>query len=55
MFGGAGVGKTVIVMELINNIAKESTVVFSGFRRCGRAHPGGNDLLREMTAGVLIR
>ena len=38
LFGGAGVGKTVIVMELINNIAKGAFRLF-GFRRRRRAHP----------------
>ena len=39
-FGGAGVGKTVIIQELINNIAKESRRLL-GLRRRGRAHPRG--------------
>ncbi len=47
LFGGAGVGKTVIVMELINNIAKShgGISVFSGV---GERTREGNDLLREM-------
>jgi len=47
LFGGAGVGKTVIVMELINNIAKQhgGISVFSGV---GERTREGNDLLREM-------
>ncbi len=47
LFGGAGVGKTVIVMELINNIAKQhgGLSVFSGV---GERTREGNDLLREM-------
>jgi len=47
LFGGAGVGKTVIVMELINNIAKAhgGISVFSGV---GERTREGNDLLREM-------
>ncbi|MCF8011254.1 MAG: F0F1 ATP synthase subunit beta [Clostridiales bacterium] len=53
MFGGAGVGKTVIVMELINNIAKQhgGISVFSGV---GERTREGNDLFLEMTeSGVL--
>ena len=38
LFGGAGVGKTVIIMELINNIAKAHGGVL-GVRRRRRAHP----------------
>ena len=38
LFGGAGVGKTVLIMELINNIAKVHSGFF-GVRRCGRADP----------------
>lgn len=47
LFGGAGVGKTVIIMELINNIAKsyEGMSVFGGV---GERTREGNDLLREM-------
>jgi F-type H+-transporting ATPase subunit beta len=53
LFGGAGVGKTVIVMELINNIAKQhgGISVFSGV---GERTREGNDLLREMIeSGVM--
>ncbi|MCB2199916.1 F0F1 ATP synthase subunit beta [bacterium] len=53
LFGGAGVGKTVIVQELINNIAKAhgGISVFSGV---GERTREGNDLLREMIgAGVV--
>ncbi len=53
LFGGAGVGKTVIVQELINNIAKGhgGLSVFSGV---GERTREGNDLLREMIgAGVV--
>ena len=53
LFGGAGVGKTVIIMELINNIAKayEGLSVFSGV---GERTREGNDLLREMLeSGVM--
>lgn len=47
LFGGAGVGKTVIIQELINNIAKkyEGLSVFAGV---GERTREGNDLLREM-------
>ena len=47
LFGGAGVGKTVIVMELINNIAKEHAGI-SVFSGVGERTREGNDLLREM-------
>ena len=47
LFGGAGVGKTVIVMELINNIAKARSG-FSVFAGVGERTREGNDLLREM-------
>jgi len=53
MFGGAGVGKTVIIMELINNIAKAhgGVSVFSGV---GERTREGNDLYHEMkNSGVL--
>lgn len=53
LFGGAGVGKTVLIMELINNIAKayEGISVFAGV---GERTREGNDLLREMLeAGVI--
>ncbi len=53
LFGGAGVGKTVIIMELINNIAKaySGLSVFSGV---GERTREGNDLLREMLeSGVM--
>ncbi|MCL5290640.1 MAG: F0F1 ATP synthase subunit beta [Firmicutes bacterium] len=53
MFGGAGVGKTVIVTELINNIAKQHGGI-SVFAGVGERTREGNDLYREMTeAGVL--
>jgi len=53
MFGGAGVGKTVIVQELINNIAKQhgGLSVFAGV---GERTREGNDLLREMTESGVI-
>ncbi len=53
LFGGAGVGKTVLIQELINNIAKahEGLSVFSGV---GERTREGNDLLREMLeSGVM--
>ncbi len=53
LFGGAGVGKTVIIMELINNIAKSYAGV-SVFAGVGERTREGNDLLREMIeAGVI--
>jgi F-type H+-transporting ATPase subunit beta len=53
LFGGAGVGKTVIVMELINNIAKERAG-FSVFAGVGERTREGNDLLREMVESKVI-
>lgn len=53
LFGGAGVGKTVLIMEMINNIAKgyEGMSVFAGV---GERTREGNDLLREMLeSGVM--
>ena len=47
LFGGAGVGKTVLIMELINNIAKGHDG-FSVFTGVGERTREGNDLLREM-------
>ncbi len=54
LFGGAGVGKTVLIMELINNIAKqyEGISVFAGV---GERTREGNDLLREMLEANVIR
>ncbi len=55
MFGGAGVGKTVILMEMINNIAKQHGGI-SVFAGVGERTREGNDLYHEMTdAGVLER
>src|SRR6266403_3500340 len=48
-FGGAGVGKTVVIMELINNIAKLHGGV-SVFAGVGERTREGNDLYREMSA-----
>ena len=53
LFGGAGVGKTVLIMELVNNIAKayEGLSVFAGV---GERTREGNDLLREfLESGVI--
>ncbi|GAB6179327.1 F0F1 ATP synthase subunit beta [Desulfotomaculum defluvii] len=53
LFGGAGVGKTVIVMELINNIAKQHGGI-SVFAGVGERTREGNDLYNEMKeSGVL--
>ena len=53
LFGGAGVGKTVLIMELINNIAKghDGYSVFAGV---GERTREGNDLLREMIESNVI-
>ncbi len=47
IFGGAGVGKTVVIQELIANIAKEQSG-FSVFAGVGERSREGNDLIREM-------
>ncbi len=53
LFGGAGVGKTVVILELINNIAKAYSGL-SVFAGVGERTREGNDLLREMIeAGVI--
>jgi len=53
VFGGAGVGKTVVIQELINNIAKEHSG-YSVFAGVGERSREGNDLYHEMKhAGVL--
>ena len=54
LFGGAGVGKTVLIMELINNIAKKHNG-FSVFTGVGERTREGNDLLREMIESGVIR
>ncbi len=54
LFGGAGVGKTVLIMELINNIAKGHNG-FSVFAGVGERTREGNDLLREMIESNVIR
>ena len=54
MFGGAGVGKTVLIMELINNIAKAHGGV-SVFAGVGERTREGNDLYAEMKeSGVIV-
>ena len=54
LFGGAGVGKTVLIMELINNIAKGhgGLSVFAGV---GERTREGNDLLREFIESGVIK
>lgn len=54
LFGGAGVGKTVLIQELINNIAKayDGISVFAGV---GERTREGNDLLREMIEADIVR
>ncbi len=54
LFGGAGVGKTVLIMELVNNIAKayEGLSVFAGV---GERTREGNDLLREFLESDVIK
>lgn len=54
LFGGAGVGKTVLIMELINNIAKKYSGM-SVFAGVGERTREGNDLLREMIESGVIR
>ncbi len=54
LFGGAGVGKTVLIQELINNVAKgyDGMSVFAGV---GERTREGNDLLREMMEANIVR
>ncbi len=54
LFGGAGVGKTVLIQELINNIAKGHDG-FSVFTGVGERTREGNDLLREMIESGVIK
>ena len=55
LFGGAGVGKTVLIMELINNIAKEHSGL-SVFAGVGERSREGNDFYNEMKeSGVLSK
>ncbi len=53
LFGGAGVGKTVLIQELIRNIAKEHSG-FSAFGGVGERTREGNDLYLEMTESGVI-
>ncbi len=54
LFGGAGVGKTVLIQELINNIAKAHDG-FSVFAGVGERTREGNDLLREMIEAGIVK
>jgi len=54
IFGGAGVGKTVIIQELIRNVAQEHSGV-SVFAGVGERSREGNDLIREMTESGVIK
>ena len=55
LFGGAGVGKTVVIMELINNVAKQHGGI-SVFTGVGERTREGNDLYNEMKeSGVLSK
>ena len=54
LFGGAGVGKTVLIMELINNIAKGHNG-YSVFAGVGERTREGNDLLREMIESGVVK
>ena len=53
LFGGAGVGKTVLIMELINNVAK-SHGGYSVFAGVGERTREGNDLYHEMIESGVI-
>src|SRR6185295_1262498 len=52
LFGGAGVGKTVLILELINNVAKAHGGV-SVFAGVGERTREGNDLMNEMAESKL--
>ena len=54
LFGGAGVGKTVLLMELVNNVAKERGG-FSVFAGVGERTREGNDLYHEMMDSGVIK
>ena len=54
LFGGAGVGKTVLIMELINNVAKAHGGI-SVFTGAGERTREGNDLYQEMTESGVIK
>ena len=53
LFGGAGVGKTVLIMELINNVAKQHGGI-SVFAGVGERTREGNDLYNEMIESGVI-
>lgn len=53
LFGGAGVGKTVLIMELINNVAKAHGG-YSVFAGVGERTREGNDLYHEMITSKVI-
>ncbi|HRC57776.1 MAG: F0F1 ATP synthase subunit beta [Myxococcales bacterium] len=53
LFGGAGVGKTVLIQELINNVAKKSGS-FSVFAGVGERTREGNDLFHELADAILF-
>ena len=54
LFGGAGVGKTVVIQELINNVAKKHGG-YSVFAGVGERTREGNDLWLEMTESGVIK
>ncbi len=54
LFGGAGVGKTVLIQELINNVAKQHGGI-SVFTGVGERTREGNDLYREMSESGVIK
>ena len=54
LFGGAGVGKTVLIQELINNVAKAHGG-YSVFAGVGERTREGNDLYHEMIASGVIK
>ena len=54
LFGGAGVGKTVLIMELINNVAKAHGG-YSVFAGVGERTREGNDLFHEMVESGVIK
>jgi F-type H+-transporting ATPase subunit beta len=54
LFGGAGVGKTVLIQELINNVAQKHSG-FSVFAGVGERTREGNDLLREFVESEVIQ
>src|SRR5215469_5888906 len=54
LFGGAGVGKTVVIMELINNVAKKHGG-FSVFAGVGERTREGNDLYHEMKDAGIVK